>query len=111
MLNIWATWCVSCQEEMPSLKLLHEQLGSKIQIIALSVDDNKDEFITYIKNNNINFKVFHDTKQTSAGLLGISKYPETFLISPAGVLTVQLSGPRNWASPAMIKYLTNIIKL
>ena len=109
LLNMWATWCPPCQEEMPSLKLLHQQLGQKIKIIALSVDEDKEALYEYIKKHELDFAVFQDHKQVSPGLLGINKYPETFLISPQGVLTVQLSGPRNWASAAMTKYLTSII--
>jgi thiol-disulfide isomerase/thioredoxin len=111
LLNIWATWCASCQQEMPSLELLHQQLGTKIKIIALSVDDTSDVVAEYIKTHGPSFTIYHDKDQKSASLLGIRKYPETFLINPDGVITTQLSGPRDWAAPSMIKYLmsaTNI---
>jgi len=110
LLNIWATWCPPCQEEMPSLELLHQHLGQKIKIIALSVDEDKQALHKFIKNHQLSFTLFHDQNLASAGLFNINKYPETFLISPDGVLTVQLSGPRNWASAAMTNYLLSVIK-
>jgi thiol-disulfide isomerase/thioredoxin len=109
LLNIWATWCSTCQEEMPSIELLHQELGEKIKIIALSIDDNREELDKYIKNHDLNFKIFHDKEQQIPRLFGINKYPETFLISPDGMLTFQFSGPRNWASATMTKYLSSII--
>jgi thiol-disulfide isomerase/thioredoxin len=110
LLNIWATWCPSCQEEMPSLELLHQKIGDRIKIIALSIDDNIEALDEFIKINNPSFKVFHDSEHKSSSLLGISKYPETFMISPDGLLKLQLSGARDWASPLIINYILNTIK-
>lgn len=110
LLNIWATWCPPCQEEMPSLELLHKKMGHQIKIIALSVDDNIEALKEFMRSHKPSFDIFHDREQISPRLLGISKYPETFLISPEGVLTRQLSGPRDWASAAALNYLVSIIK-
>mgnify|MGYP006175931121 CR=1 FL=1 len=39
LLNIWATWCLPCREEMPAMQNLHEQLGPEgLKIVAVSVD-------------------------------------------------------------------------
>ena len=109
LLNIWATWCPTCQEEMPSLELLHKQLDNKIKIIAISVDESKEALVSFVNTHKPKFTILHDNQQISPKIFNISKYPETFLISPAGILSAQLSGPRDWSSPAMIKYLLDLI--
>ena len=39
LLNIWATWCPPCVEEMPSMQRLHEQLAPEgLRVVAVSVD-------------------------------------------------------------------------
>lgn len=40
VLNIWATWCIPCRKEMPSMEALYKELGPKgLKIVAVSVDD------------------------------------------------------------------------
>jgi len=45
---IWTTWCPSCKEQMPELEALHESHGEKINIIALSLDENKAALDKYL---------------------------------------------------------------
>lgn len=105
LLNLWATWCVSCRLEMPSLELLQQSLGDTLKIVALSLDDNNDAVIDFIKTNNPSFRVLIDHEKQSIKHLGIDKYPETFLIAPDGRIKLQFSGPRQWASAETIAYL------
>lgn len=105
LLNIWATWCPPCQEEMPSIELLQQQLKDKLNIIALSVDDDIQMVKEFIKTHNPSFTIFWDQEKNISKKLGLSKYPETFLISPDGVLRIQFSGPRDWASKMAVDYL------
>lgn len=110
LLNLWATWCPSCREEMPSLELLHQKLGFKLKVLALSLDDNNQAVIDFININKPSFPVLIDQEKISQKLLGIDKYPETFLISPEGMIVLQFSGPRQWASNEAINYLEERIR-
>lgn len=110
LLNLWATWCPPCQQEMPSLEVLEKNLGSKLTIIALSADDTMDPVINFIHTHKPSFKVLFDREKQVTKLLGVDKYPETFLISPEGEFVAQLSGPRDWSSPAALSYFNGIIK-
>lgn len=110
LLNLWATWCPPCKEEMPSLELLQQKLKGKLKIIALSVDDNIDSVKEFVAINKPSFKVFWDKSQISPAIFGVEKYPETFLISPDGLLTTQFSGPRDWGSSRALDYFLNIIQ-
>lgn len=111
LLNIWATWCPPCQEEMPSLELLQKHFGKNLAIIALSVDEDVEVIKNFIKNNNPSFKVLWDKDRVSQLAFGVQKYPETFLISPDGQLIAQFSGPRDWASEVSINYFSDILNL
>lgn len=110
LLNIWATWCPPCKEEMPSLELLHKKLAGKLTIVALSVDDNVAAVKDFMATNNPSFTVLWDKYQKSPLNFGVDKYPETFLISPDGLVTTQFSGPRNWASANTLDYFSSILK-
>ncbi len=39
MVNIWATWCIPCVEEMPDLRAIDEAFGSDVTIVGVSMDD------------------------------------------------------------------------
>jgi len=110
LLNIWATWCPPCKEEMPSLELLQQTLSGKLNIIAVSVDDSLDAVKDFIALNHPKFKILWDEEKTFSLKFGIKKYPETFLIAPDGQITTQFSGPRDWASKAAIDYLLDATK-
>ena len=54
LLNLWATWCAPCREEMPALDRLQAELGSdKFEVVALAVDksgvDGAKKFLDDIK--------------------------------------------------------------
>jgi thiol-disulfide isomerase/thioredoxin len=38
LVNVWATWCVPCREEMPALQQLHEETEGRLRIVAVSID-------------------------------------------------------------------------
>jgi len=108
LLNIWASWCPPCKAEMPSLEFLQQRLKGKLKIIALSVDDQVDVVKEFIDTFKPSFRVLWDQQGGIPKKFGITKYPETFLISPDGRLTTQFSGPRDWASPMVIDYFSNL---
>jgi thiol-disulfide isomerase/thioredoxin len=110
LINIWATWCPPCKEEMPSLEFLQQKLQGKLKIIALSVDDNIDVVKEFIRINNPSFKVLWDKNQLSHLTFNVDKYPETFLVSPDGFLNTQFSGPRDWSSNSAVDYFLNLVK-
>jgi thiol-disulfide isomerase/thioredoxin len=104
LLNLWASFCAACIEEMPGLELLQQRLKGKLKIIALSVDDNSDVVKEFIKLNQPSFTVLWDKNKVSSKELFVDKYPETFLISPQGILTARFSGARDWGSLVAMHY-------
>jgi thiol-disulfide isomerase/thioredoxin len=109
LLHLWATWCPSCVQEMPSLAGLEQKLGGSIKIVALSVDDSEDALKDFISTRKPGFGVYFDEAKLSQASFGIDKFPETFLLNPEGMLVAQFSGPRDWSSEAAIRYLKNIL--
>jgi len=39
LLNVWATWCVPCVQEMPDLRAIDEQFGAELALAGVSMDD------------------------------------------------------------------------
>lgn len=104
LVNLWATWCHSCQREMPSLAMLSTTLSPQLSILAVSVDETIAPVVDFVKAQNPNFTVLWDAQKQAPGLFKVNKFPETFLVSPTGEVVVQFSGPRDWATAEAIKY-------
>jgi thiol-disulfide isomerase/thioredoxin len=106
LLNLWATWCVPCRREMPSLDQLEAQKGGPdFEVVAINVDttklQNRRSFLTAAGVNKIRFyadpsgSVFQALRSAGA-TIGL---PTTLLIDKDGCSVGSIAGPANWASP------------
>ncbi|WP_026608405.1 thiol:disulfide interchange protein TlpA [Methylocapsa acidiphila] len=112
ILNLWATWCVPCRQEMPALDRLQGALGSKdFQVVAVNIDTAKLErpkaFLNEIGVKNLAFyadetaDIFQTLKQAGK-ILGL---PTTILIGKDGCEIGTLAGPAQWDSPEALALL------
>jgi thiol-disulfide isomerase/thioredoxin len=105
LVNLWATWCVPCRTEMPSLDALQASLGGPdFTVAAINIDQRNTEransFLDEIKVAHLiryadpSAKVFADLK--GAGLaFGM---PTTVILDKQGCVLASLAGPADWAS-------------
>ncbi|MDQ2705295.1 MAG: TlpA family protein disulfide reductase [Pseudomonadota bacterium] len=104
LLNLWATWCFPCREEMPALDALQKEAGSdQFEVIAVNVDTGDDvkprKFLSetdiaslgYYRDNTL--ALFNDLKKRGLAL-GL---PVTLLIDSEGCLLAHMNGPADWA--------------
>lgn len=102
LLNLWATWCEPCREEMPALDRLQKELGGdKFEVVALSLDrkgyDASRKFLTDMKVDNLTLYVDPSAKQGMA--LKVLGMPTTILINKDGLEVGRLAGSAKWDSP------------
>ena len=109
LLNIWATWCVPCREEMAMLDKLEAQLGGKdFQVVAVNIDrgaaDKPKAFLAEIGATHL--ALYTDPSGKLFSKLKAVGMPTTLLIDREGHEIGRLVGPANWDSPdalALIK--------
>lgn len=93
LLDFWATWCASCQLEMPRFVAWQSQYGPRgLQIIGISMDDDPALARKLYKKMKLNYPVaVGDEKlgQLYGGVLGL---PMTFLIDRRGKILAQFRG-------------------
>src|SRR5688500_14041653 len=102
MINVWATWCLPCRVEMPSIEALHKDYGPKgLKILAVSIDDpGRDSTIrSFVRQYGLTFEILHDPKGTISDLYDITGYPETFIVGKDGVIRRKLMAAHDWNSP------------
>jgi cytochrome c biogenesis protein CcmG, thiol:disulfide interchange protein DsbE len=96
LLDFWATWCASCQLEMPRFVAWQSQYGPRgLQIIGISMDDDPELARKLYKKMKLNYPVaMGDEKlgQLYGGVLGL---PLTFLIDSQGKVLAEFRGEAN----------------
>ncbi len=100
-LNVWATWCEPCREEMPAMEALYEKLhGPAFEMLAVSADEQGKAVVEpFVKNFGLSFPVLLDPEAQIASRYGVTGYPETFIIDRNGRVVEHVLGPRAWNSP------------
>lgn len=102
LLNLWASWCVPCREEMPTLDALQQEMGSdEFQVLALSVDkDGLEDARKFLASINATHLTLYNDP-TSRANFQVKGYglPTTLLLSAKGEELGRIVGPAEWDTP------------
>ena len=112
LLNIWATWCGPCRQEMPTLDRLQAALGSdRFIVIALSIDRAGNSVVRkFFDEIGIrHLDIFIDQTMKVARDLRVSGLPGTLLIGPDGQELGRLIGPAEWDTAEKITFFKTVI--
>ena len=108
LLNIWATWCAPCREEMPALDRVQATLGGTgFEVLALSVDQQGPEVVRkfFAEVGVKALKVRFDPSAQAAFKLGAVGLPTTLLIDRGGREIGRHTGPAKWDAPEIVEDL------
>jgi Peroxiredoxin len=103
LLNVWATWCAPCRQEMPTLETLYQRLkGKDFVMLAVSQDvDGEKTVRSYLQEGGYTFPVLLDVQGEVGRKYGVLGYPETFIIDRQGTIVHHHMGYNDWSRPAM----------
>ena len=110
VLNVWATWCPPCRDEMPSLDRLEKALGgARLDVIAVSVDADAAAVPPYLRALGIeHLRIAHDAFDDVAALAA-GGIPITLLIDAQGREAARRRGPARWDDPAVIGLVERLL--
>jgi cytochrome c biogenesis protein CcmG/thiol:disulfide interchange protein DsbE len=108
LLNFWATWCPPCVEEVPSLVALQQQVGDKVTILAVSMDQDESAYKAFTAKNMPGMLTVRDPDHKSSSIYGTFAYPESFVIGRDGKIQRKFIGAVNWTSPEMIDFFSKL---
>lgn len=114
LVNFWATWCAPCVVELPSLDALQKYYDGKLQVIAVSMDINKDqdEINEFLSKREIGpFAGYYDMDGNLARTMDMRGIPTSYLIAPDGHILYRFEGDANWASEEARMFFDNYISL
>lgn len=106
LLNLWATWCVPCREEMPALDRLQAALGGQgFEVVALAIDQGGiaavTRFYTELKLGAL--RIYLDQNGDALNKLGGLGIPLTILVDRDGRELWRVVGPREWDAPEVVR--------
>ena len=107
VLNLWASWCAPCIEELPSLLALQRQMPELV-IVAVSIDQDPDVYHRFLEKNHVNLVTVRDADQRVNALYGTAQIPETYVIDRQGILRRKFVSAQDWTSPEITSYLARL---
>jgi cytochrome c biogenesis protein CcmG/thiol:disulfide interchange protein DsbE len=88
LLDVWASWCAPCKQELPMLDDMSNRLRSKgVEIVAVSIDDNREDAEGFLKSRpSWSIRLAHDPEGKVPGKLQPSKMPSSYIVDRKGVI-------------------------
>ncbi len=110
LLNFWATWCLPCKEEMPSLDLLQENKNlNNLKIFPINVgSDGIDKSLKFYEDLGIkNLEIYFDAPVTLAKKFGLRGIPTSILFNKDGLEFARIIGSTDFEDIGFIEWLRN----
>jgi peroxiredoxin len=110
LVNIWATWCLPCRVEMPSMERLYQKINQEeFEIMAVSIDAEFGNFDlagrpggdiqVFADSLGLTFPMLHNPSGDIQRLYRTTGVPETFLIGKDGIIYKKVAGGTEWDAP------------
>lgn len=112
LINVWASWCQPCKEEMPSIEALSRSMASAgdFRMITILYKDSPEAALGYMKSQGYTFPVYVDADGITARNYGVTGVPETFIVDRKGLLVKRVIGGMDWNSAEVKDYLQSLLK-
>jgi len=110
--NIWATWCPPCVEEMPSMQKLYQKLkGENFEILAVSIDSKGAKVVApFMQKYKLTFPALIDYMSTIKRIYKTTGVPESYIIDKDGILAKKVIGPLDWSRPDILRLFRDLIQ-
>jgi thiol-disulfide isomerase/thioredoxin len=100
IINVWASWCGPCRQEMKSLeRLTWQEHAVPFTIIGISTDDDPDQARQLLTQTNATISHFIDSHLLWEHMLGATTLPLTVLVDLRGRVIDKVHGERRWDGP------------
>lgn len=96
ILNLWATWCPPCREELPLLnQICNEYRDQGLQVVAVSTDAEVSEVTSFLEKSNLDFTILWLPPEQAGAVMdqyGVTGIPRTLYISANWAITDDATG-------------------
>ena len=112
IINVWASWCGPCRDEMGSLERLARRYnGRQFNVIGISTDDDHQAAAAFIRQSNVTFENFIDSNVFLENMLGANTIPLTVLVDAKGRVIEKVRGAYQWDTPETVDAIAATFKI
>ncbi|MEZ2223836.1 TlpA disulfide reductase family protein [Rhizobium sp. RCC_161_2] len=111
LVNLWATWCAACREDLPVLASLAGSQGSQLDVVTICTDTaDLQKIRTFldsipVQNLACYTDVYKAATGSSASVFTLTGMPTTYLVGTGGRIEGYITGAAEWLSPAGARLL------
>jgi thiol-disulfide isomerase/thioredoxin len=86
VLNVWASWCTPCRQEMPEFQAVYRQVGDRVGFLGLDQTDQVDAARRFVAETGVTYRLAADPHGVAAVKLGVVGLPTTLFVGADGAL-------------------------
>jgi thiol-disulfide isomerase/thioredoxin len=111
LVNFWATWCVPCRDEMPSIERLRASLeGRPFAVLAVNLAEPQSRIRGFLEKVPVRFTVLLDSDTKTAKAWQAKLLPATYIIGPDGAIRYRHLGELDWSRPEVRAVIVDLMK-
>lgn len=112
IINVWASWCGPCRQEMGSLERLSRRYGGRqFNVVGISTDDYRNDATAFLHQSHTTFTNFIDRNLAMENMLGADHIPLTLLVDARGRILDKFYGAQQWDSVEALAIIAKIFNL
>lgn len=89
LINVWATTCVACKQEMPALAQVDAELGGAVRFIGVNQAENTPSVLAFAQDKGVQYELLADLNGELVSALGITGLPYTLFVAADGTIVAQ----------------------
>jgi len=94
LVNIWASWCLPCREESPALQRFYEEhRADGLVVLGIDSKDVTSDALAFVEEFGLTYPQLRDAEGEYPDELGVTGFPESFLVDPQGEVALVRTGP------------------
>jgi cytochrome c biogenesis protein CcmG, thiol:disulfide interchange protein DsbE len=111
LVNFWATWCVPCREEMPSIERLRSSLeGRRFVVLAVNLAEPEARIRRFLEAVPVGFPILLDREARAAKTWRARLLPATYVVGPDGAIRYRHLGELDWSKPEVRDAILALLK-
>ena len=107
-INFWATWCLPCISEMPSIQKLYNSYKDKVDFLMLS-DEGPNDLQKFLEKKGYSFTAYRLISEPPE-FFQTHSIPKTIIIDKQGKIRVSKLGAANWNSTSIHQLMDELIE-